>query len=284
MGFSSGRNTALAQCNSYDKALSFYQGRRIKSNKWRTITTNYDVRLADGKNPENGVQVWMHSTPIVTFYPDDSRTIRCGGWEESVTTRAKIAEVGAVRLFSYPAANRHRIADTTRVHVGNFGHYEGHQYSNGIPYSDDLKFDANGALLPGQGPFMDIYTSADPEGRKRVLAAKRVLWKRLEAFFTFHVPFDELRDYTLPYGGNPLRDYIDDLLENPPEDTELHTVAMTLAFAGAPDTYRSPWALAPELTPQLAKQWANRAWTKAAGKSGFDLYGSITETVPSWEV
>lgn len=68
---------------SYSSAKEFLgdcESRMVRSKRATTV-----------KKVDNTYQIIYHSTPVVTFHPDDSITINSGGWR-SATTKNRINE------------------------------------------------------------------------------------------------------------------------------------------------------------------------------------------------
>ena len=77
---------------THTEAVSMVRGKR-NANRRKIGNNTYAEMNFDGS-----VGIWLHSTEVVTIHPDNTYTLRCGGWQ-TVTTKDRINQYSPVRVY-----------------------------------------------------------------------------------------------------------------------------------------------------------------------------------------
>ena len=77
---------------TYKEAVKMVKGKSSASK--RKIGNNTRAEIL----PDGSVAIILHATPVVTIHPDDSATIRSGGWRTS-TTKDRINKYSPIRIY-----------------------------------------------------------------------------------------------------------------------------------------------------------------------------------------
>lgn len=76
----------------HSEAVDMVRGKTNRSK--RKIGNNTYAEM----NVDGSVGIWLHSTEVVTIHPDNTYTLRTGGWQTS-TTKNRINQYNPVRVY-----------------------------------------------------------------------------------------------------------------------------------------------------------------------------------------
>lgn len=164
---------------NYEGLLQHLAGGRNKDDR-PTDKAPLRVKREWGGNP----RVYMYRTPIAEFHPNGAITVRAGGYDTSVTTRANISEVVGVTLFS--PRQKPGVPRDTRIYVTGM--------PDGVPFKDGCIV-VRGSCewhpdMPAKG-ITDIRSMTEevedviPEVRKKYHAALRAFREQTRPFLSF---------------------------------------------------------------------------------------------------
>ena len=177
--------------------------------------------------------VKMYSTTIARFHEDGTITLNCGGWEDSITTRANVGDVTGVSIFTIASHLKRRFVKTTRLYVAGM--------PNGVPYAPDCVISRGSVIwhpeMEKQG-VTDIRELSESvrrarKERKEVVdyyAARRALAKKLRPILNF---IDERVIESTPKPRTSL-DWLEGILFNEIEAEDMMGVACALIDIGKP--------------------------------------------------
>ena len=208
---------------NYEGLLQHLAGGRNKEAR-PTDKASLRVKRLWGGNPT----VYMYRTPIAEFHPNGAITVRAGGYDTSVTTRANISEVVGVTLF-YPR-KKPGVPRDTRIYVTGM--------PNGVPFKDGCIV-VRGSCewhpdMPAKG-VTDIRNMTEeveeviPEARKKYHAALRAFRKQARPFLSF-VDRATIENRAPKWGSRV--GWFADLLSEPVPDEDVVGVVHTLVSLG----------------------------------------------------
>ena len=130
----------LSSCGYLDYSKAYELASKARKSQGYNIGCNTWVR-------HNGddVEVIYHSTPVITFHPDNSMTLRTNGWT-TPTTKLRFTEL----LIS-----AHR----------NLSSFNGVWLWDSVPFYDGMKVDSLGRLLD---PYPPSYVAAKEFAHKQI--------------------------------------------------------------------------------------------------------------------
>ena len=208
---------------NYEGLLQHLAWGRDKNDR-PTDKASLRVKRQWGGNPT----VHMYSTPIAEFHPNGAITVRAGGYDTSVTTRANIGEVVGVTLFS--PRPKPGVPRDTRIYVAGM--------PNGVPFKDGCIV-VRGSCewhpdMPAKG-ITDIRNMTEeveeviPEVRKKYHAALRAFRKQARPFLSF-VDGATVENTSLHWGSRV--GWFAGLLSEPVPDDDLVNVVHLLIAVG----------------------------------------------------
>lgn len=209
---------------NYEGLLQHLAGGRNKDDR---PTDKAPLRVK--RNWVGNPTVYMYHTPIAEFHPTGAITVRAGGYDTSVTTRANIAEVTGVSLFS--PRQKPGVPRDTRIYVTGM--------PNGVPFKDGCIV-VRGSCewhpgMPAKG-ITDIRNMTEeveeviPEVRKQYHAALRAFRKQTRPFLSF---IDRGSVEERVFDSRPSAYRFADILSEPVPDEDLvNVVHLFVAIGG----------------------------------------------------
>jgi hypothetical protein len=166
-------------------AHDYFSNRRHKHNNYRRLSANTEVRarfMRDFDLP--AYEVWLYSTPIITYLPDGGIELDC---YESRTTNSRRNDAGMPTIRSAASMGVPRLKFLGHGRRWDFGRTRftdmAEMYPRGLP-PFDLKIDAEGVVTHVRGEPIERFTEgvlvAIPEAqkeRRRLINQARKLLK-----------------------------------------------------------------------------------------------------------
>jgi len=214
---------------NYEGLLRHLAGGR-NQNERPTDKASLCVKRVWGGNPT----VYMYHTPIAEFHPTGAITVRAGGYDSFVTTRANIADVAGARLFS--PRPKPGVPRDTRIYVAGM--------PNGVPFKDGCIV-VRGSCewhpdMPAKG-VTDIRNMTEeveeviPEVRKKYHAALRAFRKQARPFLSF-IDRATVENASISWGSR--FDWFADILSAPVPDEDIVGVVHLLVSLGGYQSWK----------------------------------------------
>jgi hypothetical protein len=209
--------------------------------------------------------VRMYRANIATFHSNGSITIDVGGWEDSMTTRANVGEVTGASIFTIAQHKKRAIEQSTRLYVSGM--------PSGVPYRNGCIVERGSAVWHPAMKEQNISDIRDLVEDMKVVnkekaapyyKARKALLKRIRPVLHF---IDErvLEGIRQPHH---LKEWLEDILTNPPADDELMQVACHLVDLGKPSD-SGHWSRKSGFDPEKAGEYAQRGIAKCVGASSW---------------